>query len=98
MPFYSLKNVVERVLKEYKLNADVDTYKAFSLWNEIVGERMAHHAKPVRVNGHILYVEVDDPLWLTQLKYMKIDILDKIDKRIKKGVLRDVRFFLKNQY
>jgi len=30
------------------------------------------------------------------LRYMKADILAKIDSRIQKGIFKDVRFFLKN--
>jgi len=95
MPFFALKKVVQRVLREYNFTEDIDAYRVFSLWKDIVGEKMADHTKPVRINERVLYVEVDDPLWLTQLKYMKVDILNKIDMRIKKGVLKDVRFYLK---
>jgi predicted nucleic acid-binding Zn ribbon protein len=95
MPFFALKKVVQRVLREYNFTEDIDAYRVFSLWEDIVGEKMADHTKPVRINERILYVEVDDPLWLTQLKYMKVDILNKIDMRIKKGVFKDVRFYLK---
>jgi predicted nucleic acid-binding Zn ribbon protein len=95
MPFFALKKVVQRVLREYNFTEDIDAYRVFSVWKDIVGEKMADHTKPVRINERVLYVEVDDPLWLTQLKYMKVDILNKIDMRIKKGVLKDVRFYLK---
>jgi predicted nucleic acid-binding Zn ribbon protein len=95
MPFFALKKVVQRVLREYNFTEDIDAYRVFSLWKDIVGEKMADHTKPVRINERVLYVEVDDPLWLTQLKYMKVDILNKIDMRIKKGALKDVRFYLK---
>ncbi|MCX5803254.1 MAG: DUF721 domain-containing protein [Proteobacteria bacterium] len=95
MPFFALKKVVQRVLREYNFTEDIDAYRVFPLWKDIVGEKMADHTKPVRINERVLYVEVDDPLWLTQLKYMKVDILNKIDMRIKKGVLKDVRFYLK---
>ena len=83
-----------RVLKEYNLADDVDTCKVFSSWKEIVGERIAEHTYPVRVRERILYVEVDDPLWLAQMKYMKEEILLKIGGMMKEGVIRDIRFFL----
>jgi predicted nucleic acid-binding Zn ribbon protein len=50
----------------------------------------------VRTTDRILYVEVDDPLWLAQLKYMKLDIIDKIDTSIREGLFKDIRFFLKS--
>ncbi|MBA4417969.1 MAG: hypothetical protein C0392_08675 [Syntrophus sp. (in: bacteria)] len=96
MAFTTVRGVVERILKKYKLNGDIDAYRVFQIWNDLVGDRIAAHARPARIDGYFLYVEVDDPLWLTQLKYMKLDILGKIDVMIKKGVLKDVRFYLKS--
>ncbi len=95
MAFTSLRQVLESVLKERKLASDIDTYKIFPLWHEIAGETMAHHCRPARLRDDILYVEVDDPIWLAQLRYMKDEILKKIDTRIKPGIFRDLKFFLK---
>lgn len=97
MAFYSLQRVLKKVLKECNLPAhNIDAYKIFHLWEEIAGEGLANHATPVRIDDRILYVEVDDPAWLTQVRYMKLDILAKIGVRIKKGIFKDIRFFLKN--
>jgi predicted nucleic acid-binding Zn ribbon protein len=98
MAFYSLQRILKKVLKECNLPAhNVDAYKVFHLWEEIAGEGLANHATPVRIDDRILYVEVDDPVWLTQVRYMKLDILAKISVRIKKGIFKDIRFFLKNR-
>jgi len=96
MAFVSLKHTLEKVLKGYNITGNIESYKIFHLWPEIVGEKTAGHTKPSSIRENILYVEVDDPLWLTQLRYMKIDIMEKVDRRIKKGALKDIRFFLKN--
>ena len=95
MAFTSIKQTIENVLKDYDIKVDVDAYRIFQLWDDIVGDKTARHTKPARVGDGILYIEVDDPLWLTQLRYMKIDILEKIDRTIKKGALKDIRFYLK---
>ncbi len=95
MSFTSLKQILESVLKEHKLTSDIDAYRIFSVWEEIAGPAVAKHSRPVRLNGDILYIEVDDPIWLSQLRYMKQDMLQKIDRRIKPGVFRDLKLFLK---
>lgn len=95
MPFVSLQKTLTKVLKEKKITGDLDLFRIFPMWNDIVGDKTAQHTRPVRIKDRILYVEVDDPMWLTQLKYMKIDILEKIDMKIKKGAFKDLRFFLK---
>jgi predicted nucleic acid-binding Zn ribbon protein len=95
MAFSPIKQALENVLKEYNIKEDLDVYKIFHLWTKIVGDKTARHTKPVRIGKNTLFVEVDDPLWLTQLRYMRDDIMDKIDSSVKKGVLTDVKFYLK---
>ncbi len=95
MAFIPIKKTLDHVLREYNIKGDIDAHKIFYLWDDIVGERTARHTKPARIGNDTLFVEVDDPLWLTQLRYMKIDILDKIEKKVKKGVLKDLKFYLR---
>jgi predicted nucleic acid-binding Zn ribbon protein len=95
MPFTALKRVLESVLKEHKLAADIEAYRVFALWGQIAGPTVATHSRPIRLNGNVLYVEVDDPVWLAQLRYMKQEILGKIDEQIKPGTFKDLKLFLK---
>ncbi len=96
MAFTSLKNILESVLGEQDLSGDIEAYKVFSKWNDIVGARVAAHTRPVRLTRNVLYVEVNDHLWLAQLKYMKGDIIKKLEGRIKPGLFKDLKFFLKS--
>ena len=95
MPFVPLQKTLAKVLKEKKMTGDLDLFRVFPMWSDVVGDKTAQHARPARIKDRILYVEVDDPMWLTQLKYMKGDILEKIDMKIKKDAFKDLRFFLK---
>ena len=40
----------------------------FGRWSEIVGENVAAHVQPVRLDGARLVVEVTDPAWATQIR------------------------------
>lgn len=95
MAFVPLKNTLGKILKSHNIK-DLEEIKIFSSWCEIVGERMANHTRPANISNRILFVEVDDPLWLSQLKYMKQDIIEKIDTKIKSDLFKDIRFFLKS--
>jgi predicted nucleic acid-binding Zn ribbon protein len=95
MAFSALKGILERVLREQQFRGDIEAYKIFSQWEEIVGPKVAAHTRPNRIINKVLYVEVDDHLWLAQLKYMKTDMLRKIERAVKQGVFSDLKFFLK---
>ncbi len=96
MPFTILKQILERVMREQDFKGDIEAYRVFAEWTDIVGQKVADHTRPVRLGDRLLYVEVDDHLWMAQLKYMKADMLRKIDRAIKPGLFRDLKFFLKS--
>ena len=43
----------------------------FGRWEEAVGETVAAHVQPVKLDGTTLVVRVDDPAWATQLKFLE---------------------------
>lgn len=95
MGFTSVQDILGKVLRQCNVRASgLEAYKIFDLWSEIVGEGVALHTKPVKIEGRWLYVEVADPLWLTQIKYMKLTILDKIEATLKKRLIDEIRFSL----
>jgi len=94
MAFTPLQKTLAKVLKGYRIN-DIESVRLFAMWDRIAGEKMASHCQPVRITRGILYVEVDDPLWLTQLRYMKIDIEARIAEILEKDSVKDIRFYLK---
>jgi predicted nucleic acid-binding Zn ribbon protein len=96
MAFTALNKILESVLGEKNLSSsDIEAYKVFASWEDIVGKRVGDHTRPVRITRDVLYVEVNDHLWLAQLKYMKGDMLKKLEKSIKPGLFKDLKFFLK---
>jgi predicted nucleic acid-binding Zn ribbon protein len=96
MAFKPVSAVLGKVLKNCRVSPkDVEALKVFSLWSEVVGERIAQHARPVRVNKQRLFVEVDNPVWLSQLRLMRLDILDRIEKTMGKDLILDVTLYLK---
>lgn len=95
MPFTTIDKVLTSIMQQRDFTEDLQAYRIFAQWETIVGKRLAAHAKPSRVTGRILYVEVDDHLWFAQLKYMKSDMLKMIEGALKVGVFEDLKFFLK---
>ena len=52
--------------------------RLFSRWEELVGEGMAAHVRPVRLDGDVLVVAVDHPAWATQVRQLGDDLLDRV--------------------
>lgn len=60
----------------------------FGRWNEIVGDVVALHVQPVKLDGDRLIVEVDDPAWATQLRFLEADLKSRLRATIGASVER----------
>jgi predicted nucleic acid-binding Zn ribbon protein len=50
----------------------------FGRWEEAVGAHVAAHARPVRLDGGVLVVEVDEPAWATQITLLSNTIRERL--------------------
>jgi predicted nucleic acid-binding Zn ribbon protein len=50
----------------------------FEAWDDIVGISVSAHARPTKLERSCLIVEVDDPGWATQLRYLEKDLLTRL--------------------
>lgn len=58
----------------------------FGRWTEVVGEAMAQHVQPVRLDRDRLVVQVSEPAWATQVRLLT----DQIRTRLRDVVNVDV--------
>ncbi|MET0146885.1 MAG: DUF721 domain-containing protein [Ilumatobacteraceae bacterium] len=46
----------------------------FGRWEDAVGPALAANVRPVRLERGVLLVEVDDPAWATQVRFLADDV------------------------
>lgn len=49
--------------------------KVLAAWSEVAGDDVASRTRPVVLQHGRLVVEVDDPAWVTELRYREAEIL-----------------------
>ena len=67
-------------------------HRVLAAWPEMVGQAAAERARAVAVKGQTLTVQVDDPLWLQELLFLKAALLDRYRKAISTFPLTDIFF------
>ena len=50
----------------------------FGRWADAVGDAVARHVQPVKLEGTRLTVEVDDPAWATQLRFLEATVVAQL--------------------
>lgn len=63
----------------------------FARWEELVGAEVASHARPYRLRAGVLVVEVDQPAWATQLRFLSGDLLRKVSEVAGPDGVREVQ-------
>jgi predicted nucleic acid-binding Zn ribbon protein len=59
--------------------ADVPTIRGvFDGWADAVGPLIAAHVVPVKLDGTVLLVEVDEPAWATQVRFLEADLRERL--------------------
>ncbi len=92
--FRSVGSVLPRVLKGLQLDKVLAAQPAVDLWPQIAGPKTAEHTRATEVDGKTLVIVVDSPAWSTQLRFLKPQLLRKIEGRVGKGLITDLRFVL----
>ncbi|MEY2958857.1 MAG: hypothetical protein RLZZ01_1425 [Actinomycetota bacterium] len=50
----------------------------FGRWEDAVGPQVAAHVRPLKLDSGVLVVEVDDPVWATQIKFLASTIVQRL--------------------
>ena len=88
----SLKIALDSMLRKFGIENAIAQNNALNIWNEIVGEKVAKHTEPNRVEHGVIIVKVSSPTWRQELFFQKNEIIKKINNTIGKNVIRDIRF------
>jgi predicted nucleic acid-binding Zn ribbon protein len=64
----------------------------FTRWAEIAGDANAAHSRPVSLTDGTLVVAVDDPAWLTGLRFVEQGLLQRLHEVAGDGVVGRVEW------
>ncbi|MFQ5834406.1 MAG: DciA family protein [bacterium] len=86
--------VLERVFNKLSLDKKLKEVKALKLWEEVTGEKISRHSFPLFVRKGNLFVRVDSSGWLTQLTYLKNEIISRLNQRLAGESIKNIYFRL----
>ena len=73
-----VKDSLDRFARQLGASEAAPLAKVFAHWDEVVGESVAAHARPLSLVQGVLRVAVDQPGWATQLKYLAPRLVERI--------------------
>ena len=90
--FKKASDILSVLMKDYGLGAKTHEYKILKLWDSTFGDNISSHTQPVRLIRGALTVMVDSPAWMHQLTFYRDELIEKVNDRIGKKIVTDIRF------
>ena len=87
-----LKSAINHFLKNNGLIKGVNQQNAILIWEEIVGKTIAANTAAETVEHGILTVKTTSPAWRQELVFKKRDIIEKLNTKLGKNTIREIRF------
>lgn len=86
-------SVLRSLLSRPRYHEKLSKYSFVTNWHDIVGARVAQHAKPLKVVRGELYIQVANPIWAQELAFYKPAILSRLKKHASSDLtITDLRF------
>jgi hypothetical protein len=86
----SVGNLIQSILRQQGLDGKLREYRAWQVWDEVVGPQIAAKARPIRIREGILEVRVEQPVWMQQLQLLKPKILARLNERLEGAAIKDL--------
>lgn len=84
--------VLRNTLAGYRRGADGELSRIFDLWTDAVGGAIADNTQPAAFKGRLLVVHVNSSAWLHQLRFLKADIIEKVNAALGKPLVDEIQF------
>lgn len=72
----------------------LDLHSIFVNWRDIAGEEFREHAEPLKIERGVLWLEVENSSWLQQFQYVKIELMENLNRCLKLTSIKDIKMVL----
>lgn len=83
--------VLKKVLGNLGWNAGMSTGRVLDEWDQIVGERLATHCRPVSFEDGVLVVSASSSAWASQLRMLTPQLITTIEEHVGSHVVSELK-------
>ena len=87
-----LGNVLQQAMQASRIDVDLDAYRLWEQWKDVVGRTIAQNTQPEAIKGKLLLVNVSSAPWMQQLQFLKPELIEKLNETLGKELVEDIRF------
>ncbi len=84
---------IKGILFETVRELGLESLVVASIWEEVVGKKIARNSSPLFFKRGTLYVATSSATWSQELSYKLPEIIKKINKRLKNIKIKEIKLF-----
>lgn len=89
----TIAQALNQLIRDLGIENEILKHKALASWPEVVGKKIANISRAEKIVGRTLFVNVKNDSWRNELLFFKKEIIEKLNKKIGKCIIDDLRFF-----
>ena len=89
--FVHIGQLLKTVLRSCR-PADMQLAGVWKIWDQTVGPAIAENARPQAFKQKLLLVQVSSPVWIQQLRFLKKDLIAKLNQALGEACIEDIKF------
>jgi len=93
--FIHIGQLLKTVLRNCR-PADMKLAGVWKIWDQTVGTAIAENARPLAVKQKLLLVQVSSPVWIQQLRFLKTDLIARLNQALGDACIEDIKFKVGN--
>ena len=90
-----LDQVVKNLIQDYGYHSKIEEVRVFSVWKDTVGGFIARNTKPSSLIDGKFCIWVKNSVLLSELHLLSSNLIEKINSKIGKDVVKELRFQFK---
>ena len=88
----SLKDELDDFMKYIGLDIKMQELQILDVWSRCVGSTISKFSTPIELKKNKLFVSVESAVWRYELSSRKAEIIEKLNKCLKKNIIKDIVF------
>lgn len=89
----SLKDAIDMLMKQYRIDDRYRFEQVKSKWESIVGKLIAQRTEKLHLKNSILYITVNSSTLKQELNFLKVQIVKRVNEEAGKDLIREVVIF-----
>jgi hypothetical protein len=87
---HRVADVLRDVVARLGIERDLDDYRIWTAWDEVVGPAVARNAQPVRLDKTRLVVAVKNAAWMQELSLLRHDLCKRLNGWMGREIVTEI--------